>query len=170
MTKIAASCSQRHRSADGYRSVAMGKAAGNPAQTAVQAIALITGALTGSFGSRDHNRMSVPLFVNKPGICPYGHSLSLGMPQKVSWLPCMCGPAREAGEQGRGLGHMTVRCGTCSAEDHRDTTYYEPPHQVGHNRPLSGWVTRPDALALRKPRRGRRPQPRAGPPPSGVDP
>ena len=43
---------------------------------------------------------------------------------------------------------MTVRCGTCSAEDHRDTTFYEPPHQADHNRPLSGWVTRPDALAL----------------------
>jgi hypothetical protein len=71
------------------------------------------------------------------------------MPQKVSWLPCMCSPAREAGEQGRGLGHMTVWCGTCNAEDRRDTTFYEPPHQVGHNRPLSGWVTRPDALAFR---------------------
>ena len=25
--------------------------------------------------------------------------------------------------------------------------FYEPPHEIGRNRPLSGWVTRPDALA-----------------------
>jgi hypothetical protein len=89
--------------------------------------------------------MPVRLFLNKPDYCPYGHSLAPGMPQKVSWLPCMCGPALEAAEQGRGQGHMTVWCGTCSSEDHRDTTFYQPPHQVGHNRPLSGWITRPDA-------------------------
>jgi hypothetical protein len=94
--------------------------------------------------------------------CLYGYSLAPGMPQRVSWLPCMCGPAREAGRQGRGLGPMTVWCGTCSAENHRDATFYEPPHQVGHSRPLSGWVTRPDALVLRRPRPGRWPQPRAG--------
>ena len=50
------------------------------------------------------------------------------------------------------MGHVTLWCGTCSAEDHRDTRFYEPPHQVGHNRPLSGWMTQPDALALRTPR------------------
>jgi hypothetical protein len=42
-----------------------------------------------------------------------------------------------------------------SAEDHRDTRFYEAPHEVGHNRPLSGWLTRPDALALRIRRQGR---------------
>jgi hypothetical protein len=52
--------------------------------------------------------MPAPLFLNKSDKCPYGHSLAPGMLQKVSWLPCMCGPAREAGRQGRDLGHMTV--------------------------------------------------------------
>jgi hypothetical protein len=93
--------------------------------------------------------MPVPLFIHKPEYCPYGHSLAPGMPQKISWLPCICDPAREAAERGRGMGHVTLWCGTCSDEDHRDTRFYEPPHQVGHNRPLSGWVTRPDALPPR---------------------
>lgn len=123
---------------------------------------MITIPLTEPCSSRNHYRMPVPLFVNRPGRCPYGHSLASGMPQQVSWLPCMCGPAREVGEQGRGLGHMTVWCGTCSAEAHRDTRFYEPPHQVGHDRPLSGWVTQPDVLARRRPRPGRRRRPRAG--------
>jgi hypothetical protein len=109
----------------------------------VISLLMITRVLTGHRSSHDHHRMCVPLFANRPDHCPYGHSLASGMPQKVSWLPCMCGPAREAGEQGRGLGHMTVWCGRCNAEDGRDTTFYEPPHQVGHGRPLSGWVTRP---------------------------
>ena len=78
--------------------------------------------------------MPVPLFVHQPEYCPYGHSLAPGIPQKVSWLPCVCEPAREAGSQGRGLGHMTLWCGTCSAEDHRDSRFYEPPHQVGGDR------------------------------------
>ena len=90
--------------------------------------------------------MPAPLFANKPGHCPYGHSLAPGKPQKI---PCICDPAREAAEHGRGMGHLTLRCGACSAEDHRDTRFYEPPHQISHNRPLSGWATRPDALALR---------------------
>ncbi len=79
-------------------------------------------------------------------MCPYGHSLALGMPQKVSWMPCVCAPAREAAEHGRGMGHATVWCLACSDQDHRDTTFYEPPHDTGH-RPISGWATRPDALA-----------------------
>src|ERR1700748_3362302 len=32
----------------------------------------------------------------KPEQCPYGHSLAPGMPQKISWMPCICEPAREA--------------------------------------------------------------------------
>jgi hypothetical protein len=96
--------------------------------------------------------MPVPLFANGPQSCPYGHSLAPDMPQKISWLPCICHPASEAAQHGRGMGHMTVWCGTCSAEDHRDTRFYEPPHEVGHNCPLSGSVTRPDALAHRRPR------------------
>jgi hypothetical protein len=42
-----------------------------------------------------------------------------GMPQTISWMPCICEPAREAGRQGRGMGHLTLWCGTCSTEDHR---------------------------------------------------
>jgi len=34
--------------------------------------------------------------------------------------------------------------GACSAEDHRDTMFYEAPHQVGHDGLLSGWVMRPE--------------------------
>jgi hypothetical protein len=41
------------------------------------------------------------------------------------------------------MGYLTLRCGTCSDQDHRDTMFYEPPHDLGH-RPLSGWMTRPD--------------------------
>ena len=85
--------------------------------------------------------MSVSLFIRKPERCPYGHSLACGKPQKVSWMPCICTPAREAAaEHGRGMGHVMVWCGTCSEEDHRDTTFYEPPHDLSH-RPLSGWST-----------------------------
>jgi hypothetical protein len=89
--------------------------------------------------------MPVPLFAHKPDRCPYGHSLAAGMPQKISWMPCICGPAREAEGQGRGMGHLTLWCGTCSAEDHRDTRFYEPPHQAGYRGPVSGWMTQPDA-------------------------
>ena|SRR5712691_1614598 len=92
--------------------------------------------------------------INKPERCPYGHSLARGMPQKISWLPCICEPARESESQGRGMGHVTLWCGTCSDQDHRDTRFYEPPHQVDHHRPLSGWATRPDVLAFRHDGRG----------------
>jgi hypothetical protein len=105
--------------------------------------------------------MPVLLFAYKPEYCPYGHSLAPGMPQKISWMPCICEPAREAGSQGRGMGHLTLWCGTCSDQDHRDTRFYEPPHQVGYGGPVSGWMTRPDTLARRTRRPGRRPQPRA---------
>ena len=52
------------------------------------------------------------------------------------------------------MGHLTLWCGTCSAEDHRDTRFYEPPHQVSYSGPVSGWMTRPDALARRRRRPG----------------
>jgi len=38
-----------------------------------------------------------------------------------------------------GMGHVTLWCGTCSDQGYRGTRFYEPPHQIGHNRPLSGW-------------------------------
>src|SRR5258708_40082488 len=85
-----------------------------------------------------------------PGQCRYGHSLAPGMPQKISWMPCICEPARESERQGREMGHLTLWCGTCSAEDHLDTRFYEPPHQVSYSGPVSGWMTQPDALARRR--------------------
>ena len=44
----------------------------------------------------------------------------------------------------QGMGHVTLWCGMCSHLDHRDTVFYESPHDLGHQ-PLSGWITRPDA-------------------------
>jgi hypothetical protein len=38
---------------------------------------------------------SALLFAHKPERCPYGHSLARGMPQKISWMPCICEPARK---------------------------------------------------------------------------
>jgi hypothetical protein len=73
-------------------------------------------------------------------------------------VPCICEPARAA-ERGRGMGHLTLWCGTCSAEDHRGTMLYEPPHEIGHSGVLSNWTTRPDALTLRIRRSGRRRRP-----------
>ena len=87
--------------------------------------------------------MPGPLFAHRPEACPFGHSLARGEPQKISWMPCICRPAQERAEHGRGMGHLTLWCGTCSDQDHRDTMFYEPPHDLGH-RPLSGWMTRPD--------------------------
>jgi hypothetical protein len=101
--------------------------------------------LTRTRSSGHDHRMPVPLFAHKPEQCPYGHSLAPGMPQAISWMLCICAPAREAGRQGRGMGHLTLWCGRCSAGDHRDTRFYEPPHQVSYSGPVSGWMTRPDA-------------------------
>src|SRR5690348_10798916 len=98
--------------------------------------------------------MSAPLFAHKPERCPYGHSLARGMPQKISWMPCICELACEAESQDRGMGHLTLRGGTCSAKDHRDTRFYEPPHQISYSGPVSGWMTRPDTLARRRQRPG----------------
>jgi hypothetical protein len=50
---------------------------------------------------------------------------------KVSWTPCGCGPALEANQRGRGLGHITVTCNTCW-DERRVTRFYEPPHDVNH--------------------------------------
>jgi hypothetical protein len=59
-------------------------------------------------------------------------------------MPCLCGPAQERAEHGLGMGHVTLWCGMCSDQDHRDTMFYEPPHDLGHQ-PVTGWMPRPDA-------------------------
>ena len=43
--------------------------------------------------------MPALLFAYRPERCPYGHSLAPGMPQKISWLPRICDPAREAADR-----------------------------------------------------------------------
>jgi hypothetical protein len=74
-----------------------------------------------------------------------GIRLLLVCRRKSHGCPCICEPAREAESRGRGMGHLTLWCGMCSVEDHRDTRFYEPPHQVGYSGPVSGWMTQPDA-------------------------
>ena len=96
-------------------------------------------------GSSGHGLwMPAPLFARKPERCPFGHSLARGKPQKISWMPCIYGPAQERARHGWGMGHVTLWCGVCSDQEHRDTVFYEPPHDLGL-RPLNGWMTRPDA-------------------------
>ena len=73
---------------------------------------------------------------------------------RARWLR-LFGTEAASGDAGP---RMAVRacsadCGR-GAEDDRDTGYYEPPHKVGHHRPLTGWATRPDALAFRVRRPG----------------
>ena len=53
---------------------------------------------------------------------------------KTGWMPCLCTPAREAAGRSRRLGHLWLHCQACHQE-HRDTTPYEPPHQIRH-RPM----------------------------------
>ena len=59
-----------------------------------------------------------------------GHDVGPGH-AKVSWTPCGCGPALEANERGRGLGHITVTCSMCWIE-RRVTRFFEPPHDTRH--------------------------------------
>ena len=78
--------------------------------------------------------MPVPLFANRPARCPFGHSVALGMPQRVGWQPCLCAPARESAGRGRGMGHLWVWCEACHGEG-RDAVFYEPPHDVTYRDP-----------------------------------
>jgi len=80
--------------------------------------------------------VSASLFANKPECCPFGHQLWPGKAQ-VSWKPCICAPAREAAEHGRGLGHTCVTCNSCH-DQMRQTIFYEPPHQLGQGSLLGG--------------------------------
>ena len=82
-------------------------------------------------GRRGHDHLvSVSMFDHRPRRCPYGHDVGPGK-AKVSWTPCGCDPALEANERGRGLGHITVTCGTCW-DERRVTRFYEPPHDTQH--------------------------------------
>ncbi len=103
--------------------------------------------------------MPVPLFSRKPQHCPFGHSLWPGQ-ARVGWKPCICAPAREGAERGRGMGHLMVSCQACHAQ-RREATFYEPPHDVRF-RPGAGGP----GLATRHHRRGTtgagRPAPAAG--------
>jgi hypothetical protein len=83
------------------------------------------------------------MFENKPQRCPFGHALWPGR-CTVSWQPCICTPAREAAERGRGMGHVRVSCRTCH-DQLRRTVFYEPPHDVGHG-PLTGWTSSSTAV------------------------
>ena len=70
------------------------------------------------------------MFDHRPRRCPFGHDVGPGH-AKVSWTPCGCGPALEANERGRGLGHITVTCSTCW-DRRRVTRFFEPPHDTRH--------------------------------------
>ena len=70
------------------------------------------------------------MFDHRPRRCPLGHDVGPGY-AKVSWTPCGCGPALEANERGRGLGHITVTCSTCW-DERRVTRFFEPPHDTRH--------------------------------------
>jgi hypothetical protein len=60
--------------------------------------------MIGSSSSGHSLRMSAPLVAHKPEHCPFGHSLACGKPQKISWMPCICGPVQERAKHGRGMG------------------------------------------------------------------
>ena len=96
--------------------------------------------------------MPVSLFEHRPEQCPFGHSVAPGMPQRVGWMPCICAPAREAAERGRGMGHLWILCDTCHVE-HWQTTFYEPPHDIRHDRtqPLVGPGPWPASRCRQKP-------------------
>jgi hypothetical protein len=51
--------------------------------------------LTETRSTENYYRISVLFFRRNPECCPYGHSLTRGMPQKISWLPCMLVPERQ---------------------------------------------------------------------------
>jgi hypothetical protein len=55
--------------------------------------------------------MPALLFAHEPERYPYRHSLAPGMPQRISWLPCIYDLAREAAEYGRGMGRALERFG-----------------------------------------------------------
>jgi hypothetical protein len=79
--------------------------------------------------------VTAPLFAHRPEQCPFGHSLTRGKPQLISWQPCLCAPAREAASRGRGMGHLRVQCWACHEEGGRETLLFEPAHDITHRSP-----------------------------------
>jgi hypothetical protein len=75
------------------------------------------------------------LFKHKPEQCPVGHSLARGTPQTIGWKPCICTPAQEGAEDGRGMGRLWIACGSC--HQLRSTMFYEPPRDITHRGALA---------------------------------
>jgi hypothetical protein len=72
--------------------------------------------------------MSASLFQNRTQSCPFGHELGPGRVQ-IGWSPCICQPAKEAAERGRGMGHVVLHCRACEDEGRR-AVFYEPGHDT----------------------------------------
>jgi hypothetical protein len=93
--------------------------------------------------------MPVSLFEHQPERCPFGHLLGPGQVQ-IGWSPCICGPAGEAADRGRGMGHVRLHCLQCEAEG-RASVFYEPPCDVRHRAQPGGWdLARPLCRLLRR--------------------
>jgi hypothetical protein len=65
--------------------------------------------------------MPLPGWWTYPTRCGHGHAWGPGK-VLVSWMPCLCLPAREA--QPRGSGHRIIACRAPGCE----WAAYEPPH------------------------------------------
>ena len=55
---------------------------------------------------------------------------------KIGWMPCLCAPAQPRAGRGPAWGISGCSCEACR-EEHRESTFYEPPHDVSHW-PVSG--------------------------------
>jgi hypothetical protein len=78
-----------------------------------------------------------PLVAHRPTRCPYDHELGPGRVE-IGWMPCLCAPAREAADRGRGLGHLRLHYPACR-EQRRDTTFLRATsrRQVSASGPLT---------------------------------
>jgi len=90
------------------------------------------------------NDVSLPWWWTYPTKCGNGHVWGPGK-VIVSWLPCQCGPAREA--QPRGSGHRTIACRTPGCR----YACYDPPHEPEPGQASAGradgWLTRGPGVA-----------------------
>jgi len=93
------------------------------------------------------NDVSLPWWWTYPTKCGNGHIWGPGK-VIVSWLPCQCGPAREA--QPRGSGHRTIACRTPGCR----YACYDPPHEPEPGRASPGqeddWLIRRLGTGLRR--------------------